>query len=113
MRRRLTKREREYVRDSHGGRCAYCGVRLGTRWHVDHVESLRRAGKDRVDNLMPSCAPCNNLKATLTVEEFRERIAHQVERLRQLSPWRHAERYGLVGDTGKAVVFFFEEAAHD
>lgn len=109
MRRKLTKARRDELSAKWGNRCAYCGHHLGARWHVDHREALRRGGADAPDNLMPSCAPCNNLKATLTVEEFRERIAHQVDRLRRESrPWRVAERYGLAEATGKPVAFFFE-----
>lgn len=109
MRRKLTKAQRSEVAAKYGNRCAYCGHQLGARWHVDHHYAVRRGGLDVSENLMPSCAPCNNLKATLTVQEFRERIEHQVERLRRESrPWRVAERYGLAEATGRDVVFFFE-----
>ncbi len=39
---RLKKAEREQVRLKYGGRCAYCGVVLGDRWHADHLAPVVR-----------------------------------------------------------------------
>jgi hypothetical protein len=39
---RLKKSEREQVCLKYGGRCAYCGVELGERWHADHFEPVVR-----------------------------------------------------------------------
>jgi predicted restriction endonuclease len=39
---KLTKPQREAVKQMFGCRCAYCGVELGSKWHTDHVKPVRR-----------------------------------------------------------------------
>lgn len=48
--------------------CIYCG---GPYEHVDHVISRRLGGTDKVQNLMPSCAPCNQEKGSRPLEVWR------------------------------------------
>jgi len=61
---------RREVMAKFGGRCAYCGR---SRAHtVDHVRPLARGGAEWPDNLVPACSGCNNAKANMTLEEFRE-----------------------------------------
>ncbi len=127
---RLTKTQREQVRQMFGGRCAYCGDPLPERWHVDHLEPVVRtleekrttdgrwlftAGparypeRDTAANYMPACAPCNISKGRLQVEEWRRWLAGHVSSLNAYHPiYRLAKRYGLVQETGGAVVFHFE-----
>ena len=38
----LSQAEREALRMMFGGRCAYCGCELGTKWHADHVSPIER-----------------------------------------------------------------------
>lgn len=38
----MTNSERESIRSMFGGRCAYCGKKLGKSFHVDHVEPMMR-----------------------------------------------------------------------
>jgi hypothetical protein len=123
--RRLTKAEREQIRSMFGGRCAYCGEPLAARWHADHVEAvLRGVGSyrsglpaarmenHRIDNMMPSCAPCNISKATFTIDQWRSVIAGHVGALsRNLPTYRLAKKYGLIQETGVAVKFYFETVA--
>lgn len=40
---RLTKALREQIRMKYGGHCAYCGCKLGDRWHADHLVPIRRS----------------------------------------------------------------------
>ncbi|WP_244260471.1 HNH endonuclease [Burkholderia gladioli] len=40
---RLTKAQRERLRQKYAGRCAYCGTVLATRWHADHFDPVVRA----------------------------------------------------------------------
>ncbi|CAM7837691.1 HNH endonuclease [Atlantibacter hermannii] len=134
----LTKKQRAELRMKFGGRCAYCGCELPeTGWHADHVEAAlrkwefgpRRANgtrravstgeywrpeNDALGNLVPACAPCNLLKATYSVELFREQIAAQAERARQYSVnFRTAERFGQIQVTPSPVVFWFEKYQPD
>jgi len=106
---------REHVYQKCGGRCAYCGRNLGNRWHVDHVEPLHRGnpsmgGSDTLDNCLPACARCNLWKKTFSIEQFRNEISKQVERVRRYSPgFRLAEDFGLIKEINKKVVFYFEQ----
>ncbi len=43
--------------------CGYCGLRGDT---IDHIIPKSRGGADSWDNLITSCAPCNNTKADRT-----------------------------------------------
>lgn len=120
---RLTKPEREAVRQLYGGRCAYCGVELGARWCADHREAVYRGyGADgktplrpenhRIDNMMPSCSPCNLDKAVFTIEQWRAKLQRSAEVLaRNVSTYRHAVRFGQVVETGAPVLFYFERLA--
>ncbi|HKY87629.1 MAG TPA: HNH endonuclease signature motif containing protein [Pseudorhodoplanes sp.] len=51
-----------------GSQCEYCGADAS---HVDHKTPKCRGGTDDIDNLTPSCVPCNISKGTMTVEEWR------------------------------------------
>jgi 5-methylcytosine-specific restriction endonuclease McrA len=81
----------------------------------DHIQKLLDDGmahpeRDRVENMVPACAPCNLFKSTYSIEGFRREIGEQVERVRRGSVnFRTAERFGLVEATGVPVVFWFEE----
>jgi 5-methylcytosine-specific restriction endonuclease McrA len=69
-----------------GGKCYYCGCDLPKdtdytddigrvyssvrNWHVDHMIPLSRGGDHNINNLVPSCGPCNMKKLTKTADEF-------------------------------------------
>lgn len=135
---RLTKAQRERVRQMFGGRCAYCGEPLPDRWHVDHVEPVIRAveskrtpdgnwklvsgpalhpERDIATNYMPACPPCNISKGQHSIESWRSWLAGHINSLNSYHPiYRIAKRYGLVRETGAPVVFHFERtqgADHD
>jgi len=119
---RLTKAERELVRNKFGGRCAYCGEPLGERWHVDHLLPVQRGvGKaitgqpmawmerDTLSNMMPACAPCNIDKHSFDLEYWRRKLQDAANVLTRNNPtYRHAKRFGLVKETGAAITFHFE-----
>jgi len=126
---RLTKAEREQVRQKYGGRCAYCGEPLQARWHADHFEPvLRRTEIARKDgraywksgpptrperdvaaNHMPSCPPCNIDKHAMSLQSWREKLARTLEVLNRNYPtFRHAVRFGLVQETNHPITFYFE-----
>ncbi|MGG5963988.1 HNH endonuclease [Salmonella enterica] len=131
----LTKKQRERLRMKFGGRCAYCGCELPEKgWHADHVQAVLRKSErcmkaaekgifrlkttgevfrpeaDCPENIFPSCAPCNLLKTTYSLEMFRKQVSLQVERGRRSSVnFRTAERFGLISVVNKPVVFWFEQ----
>jgi 5-methylcytosine-specific restriction endonuclease McrA len=127
---RLTKAQREQVRQMFNGRCAYCGEALSDRWHADHVESVNRKmiivpgrgfvptgelwrpENDHIGNLMPACPPCNIDKHAMSLENWRQKLSRSVEVLTKNYPtFRHARRFGLVQETGATVTFYFERIA--
>lgn len=131
----LTRKQRERLRMKFGGRCAYCGCVLPEKgWHADHVQAVLRKSErcmkvaekgifrlkttgevfrpeaDCPENIFPSCAPCNLLKTTYSLEMFRKQVSLQVERGRWSSVnFRTAERFGLISVVNKPVVFWFEQ----
>lgn len=131
---KLSKAERERVRQKFGGRCAYCGCELGDRWHADHQRPVTRLSEwvddrtpersgyfkqtgevsnpqhDTIENMFPACPPCNIDKGGYHLEQWRERLQKTIETLMRDAPaYRFAKRYGLVYETGAAVVFHFEK----
>ena len=124
---KLTKAEREQVRQKFGGLCAYCGQQLGERWHADHLLPVERelkwvSGKgavatgkllrpenDTLENMMPACPPCNIDKHSMTLEGWRRKLQDATNVLTRNSPtYRHAKRFGLLAETGAQIVFHFE-----
>lgn len=44
------------------GKCYWCGVALGGRWHVDHVLALALGGLNVAENICVACPSCNSRK---------------------------------------------------
>ena len=128
-------KKRQTIWDKSGGKCWYCGCDLPLKgWHIDHVEPIirdtiivedtsdsqyshksvstgtsLRPHLDTIENMVPSCAPCNLFKFTFDVEFFRKEIAAQRERVRGASSgFRIAERFGIIEVIKNPVVFWFE-----
>ena len=120
----MNKRQiRQEVFKKYNGKCAYCGCELQKGWHVDHIKpawhnwdgediKLRlkiEKGKDELDNYNPSCPRCNKWKSTFSIDQFRDEISMQIERLkRDSSSFRMALDYGLIKETETKVKFYFE-----
>jgi 5-methylcytosine-specific restriction endonuclease McrA len=58
------------LHDQQKGKCACCGVKLGNRYHVDHIVPLFRGGTNWPNNLQLLCAPCNLSKGAKDPIEF-------------------------------------------
>jgi len=128
----LNKKEREELRMKFGGKCAYCGCELPVRgWHADHIKPVNREMKvardkqdrtiivptgklyspenDHIDNLFPSCAPCNIDKHSFPLEIWRKKIEDKSSVCRRnYSAFRHAERFKLVMVLDRPLFFWFE-----
>lgn len=127
---KLTKSQRATLHAKYGGKCAYCGCDLPKRWHVDHIEAVKREFEfvkkdgyhvpkctgvlenphlDRFDNLNPACPPCNHYKSSMPLESFRRELSKQVGRARSSSKnFRFAEKYGQVIVREQPILFYFE-----
>lgn len=122
---------RKDVYNKYNGRCGYCGSEINIKdMQVDHIipkrnylshikskfnippflSHLTEHDMDHIDNLMPSCRVCNNWKKTFHLELFRSEIKEQIKRLHDYSAnYRLAKKYGLVEETNKDIIFYFEE----
>ena len=117
---KLTKTQRKELKQKYDGRCAYCGSVLGDKWHADHLDAVVRdlvTGKpekpenDVYENLMPACTACNHNKRSMSLESWRDLLAHyrDVQIIRDCSQIRNLMRFGLVEFIQKPVVFYFEQ----
>lgn len=121
------RKDRQEVYDMFNGRCAYCGCELNGKFHVDHIEPIRRRflydrvnkkwvpngcdnpDKDIIDNKLPACASCNINKHSMSLEDFRNMISNFINSLNNnVTQYKIAKRYGLVTETIKPIVFYFE-----
>ena len=125
---KVKKINREEVYNKCGGHCAYCGKEITLKqMQVDHKEPIfrnytekeltwykRERGTDDMDNLMPSCARCNRWKSTYTIEQFRNEIRLQVDRLNNYNNnYRMAKDYNLIQETNGPVIFYYEKGVGD
>lgn len=123
----LSKKDRQTLFLKYEGCCAYCGTELPSRWHAEHVKSVKRIyhyvrGKGRVptgkmrhpendviENMEPTCAPCNLDKKKMALARWRKRLLNTVDVLNRNYPiYKTAKRFGLVEETPCAIVFHFE-----
>lgn len=71
---------------------------------------MLRADNDCLDNLFPSCRACNIDKHASSLESWRKQMQDRVGVCRRnYSAFRHAERFGLVQEIQKPIVFWFEQ----
>ena len=117
---KLTKAQREQLKNKFGGHCAYCGDQLGDKWHADHLAPIYRGhdenkryehrGKDEIENLMPACVSCNLSKSVWSLEMWRDELKTKVERLHKYEKnFRLVVAFAQVEITDKPVQFFFEK----
>lgn len=110
-------KKRQKIFDKSGGKCWYCGCELPKRWQVDHFHPVIRVnGKplypelDIQQNLVPSCAPCNNFKSSSSIEGFRWTINEQFKNtLKNSTGLRQLNRLGLIDMEKKPIKFWFEK----
>ncbi|MCR9529262.1 HNH endonuclease [Vibrio alginolyticus] len=124
-------KKRKIIWDKTGGKCFYCGSALPEKgWHADHFHPIVRdivinskgdgytTGNgcsypelDTIDNLVPSCAPCNNFKHSYSIDGYRMIIAEQFKNtLKNSTGLRQLDRLGLIDLVEKPVEFYFEKA---
>jgi len=63
------------------GYCYHCGKKLAwsnygnlngkAGWEIDHSVPKSKGGTDHLNNLVPSCIPCNRNKGDLTSRQYR------------------------------------------
>ena len=71
---------------------------------------FERPENDTIANLFPSCRACNIDKHCTPLELWRKQMQDRVAVCRRnYSAFRHAERFGLVQEIKKSIVFWFEQ----
>jgi hypothetical protein len=56
------------------GHCAYCGkVITVQQLTIDHILAKSLKNQNHINNYLPACKACNNLKGLLSVEQFRKK----------------------------------------
>ena len=71
---------REYLLEKWGRQCAYCDAE-NVPLEIDHIHPRARQGSHRISNLTIACRPCNQRKASATVESF---LASKPEKLKRI-----------------------------
>ncbi len=105
------KIDRDKIFKKYNGFCSYCGgILIYKSFQIDHLIPKRKGGTDEETNLMPACRPCNLAKSTYDIEQFREKLKSDLNRLHKLSSlFRNLIRFRLVEVTNRGIVFYFEE----
>lgn len=112
--------KRRAIYEKSEGHCWYCGCKLAEKgWHADHFEPIRRnwwtttsifPELDTEENKVPACASCNIQKGAMDLEDFREKVQNFTNSLQKYhTQYDVAKRYGLIKETDKKVVFWFED----
>ena len=57
------------------GKCAYCDVSLGMKFHLEHRVPFSRGGPHSFENVVLSCVSCNLHKGTMTDVEYLARVS--------------------------------------
>ena len=58
------------IYENQKGRCAYCKVKVGKNYHVDHVIPLAKGGSNGKENLQICCPSCNMKKKAKDPVDF-------------------------------------------
>jgi hypothetical protein len=118
---RMTTIDRKKVYDKYHGHCAYCGCELELKdMQVDHLVPKARkhfigtyetniSNINDIANLMPSCRKCNHYKRAESINEFRNKMATLIHRLRKEYLNELAEKYGIYQYHEWDGKFFFEK----
>lgn len=52
------------------GKCAYCAIKFGKKYQVDHIVALAKGGSNDRRNLQLLCSPCNGKKSAKDPLDF-------------------------------------------
>ena len=120
----LIKRNKIYSKTN--GRCNYCAIDLRTdtfvksaSFVVDHIYPVFYGGDNSIENLVPSCRDCNNIKRAGTLEEFRVaycrlrvlKYPHFTDDQKKFLLLRGIDIDREIAEAAKEFKFFFEKEA--
>ena len=72
LRRKVNGLKKEKIKSSNGDKCYFCGCSNKLFLTVDHRVPKSRGGSNEEKNLRVMCHFCNQLKGSLTCQEFRK-----------------------------------------
>lgn len=112
---------RHAVYAKYNGHCAYCGCEIDYKdMQVDHIQPKCRnnetmaerhlggVGEDSIENFNPSCRMCNFYKGMNTLEQFRMRLAKELD-YKHTFATRMALKFGILTEKGWDGKFYFEK----
>lgn len=76
----ISKKDREFIKQKFGGKCAYSGTELEPDWQVEHIKPVVRnwwtntsmfEEAHNLDNMVPVQKLINHYKGSIRLEEFR------------------------------------------
>lgn len=73
---------REYLLEKWGRKCSYCD-KQGVPLQIEHIHPRASGGSNRVSNLTLSCERCNTKKGTKSIDEFLNRDASKLEKIKR------------------------------
>lgn len=58
------------------GKCYYCGIEfhlppMRGQFTIDHIHPVSKGGTSDLNNLVPACRDCNNIKKNKCLDDFR------------------------------------------
>lgn len=74
---RISRPTKDRIIEVYGGKCHYCGQ---PACEIDHIHPKSLGGSDDLDNLVPSCTPCNRKKGARPLPFFKRWKAKRTAR---------------------------------
>jgi len=91
------KRFRQSIYEAWDHKCAYCGAPATS---LDHIIPRFKSGCSNWYNLVPSCQPCNNNKASKDMEEwYRLQEYFCEEKFERIIEWTKGDKIEFIADT--------------
>lgn len=128
----ISKKDREFIKQKFGGKCAYSGTELEPDWQVDHIIPVVRnwwtntamfEDAHNLDNMVPVQKLINHYKGSIRLEEFRSWLLGGLHlRLKKVPKNPRTEKgakkkayilkiasyFGITEDTPFSGKFYFE-----
>lgn len=128
----ISKKDREFIKQKFGGKCAYSGTELEPDWQVEHIQPVIRnwwtntvmfEDAHNLDNMVPVQKLINHYKGSIHLEEFRTYLLGGLHlRLKKLPKNPRTEKgakkkayilkiasyFGITEDTPFSGRFYFE-----
>ena len=83
------------ARKHFSNRCAYCGADV--ELVIEHAIPInkQKLGEHKLGNIIPSCRPCNSVKAG---RDFREFLGENIDAIRKIEAYMQSRNYVPLGD---------------